>query len=525
MVNPEVALPALAVLTPAVAGFAIPLAKLVGVGRRGFEALATLASLVTAFFSLKLLAAALSTSAPILYAFGGWPPPLGIVYEVDVLGALLGALTACLMVLITVFSAGYMEDDGRLYLFYTLLMVVEAGMLGCFYTGDFFNLFVMIEVTAVSSYALISYLRDDRVAIAATLKYAVYGALVTTAYFMATIFAYGSLGTLNMADMRVKVEGLSAPLTGAGFSNVWVGVTLFTALAVFAFTFKSALFPNHFWLPDAHSSAPTPVSALLSGLVVNVGVYLMARFTYTILGGTPISRYASLFLLTAGAASAILGALLMNVQNDVKRLIAYSTVMNIGYVAMGYGLGSVLGAAAATYHLITHAAAKAMLFMAAGLAIAHAGSRRVSDLEGVGRAKPFIGFAMGVALLTLAGVPPLSVFMSEYALITALVRAGNYAALAAFLAAYIAGMVAYLRLFYVTCIKPPKKVGVGSEDFGIGAYTVLTLLAVACVVLGVLAPPLFSATAIPASRALMNAQAYVKVFMHYAAQLTTAQLP
>lgn len=513
-------LPALTVLTPAVAAFVIPLARMVGGGRRGLEALTLLASGATAFLSLKLLHDVIAWGVPAVYGFGGWPPPLGIFYEVDALSALLGCLTACLMLVIVAFSAGYMSDDGRLYVYYTLLMVVEAGMLGCFYTGDFFNLFVMIEVTAISSYALIAYLRDDKVAIAASLKYAVYGALATTAYFAATVFAYGSLGTLNMADMHAKVAGLTAPLTGPGYGNVAVGVGVFMALALFAFTYKSALFPNHFWLPDAHSSAPTPVSALLSGLVVNVGVYAIARFAYTILGVEPLTSYVSTFLLAVGAASAIAGGLLMNVQKDVKRLIAYSTVMNIGYVALGYGLATWLGAAAATYHMITHAAAKAMLFMSAGLAIACVGSRRVEDLEGVGRVRPFVGVMVGLSLLTLAGIPPLGVFMSEYALITAIVKVGNYAALAAFLAAYVPGMVAYLRLFYVICVKQPKNPSsIRSLNNRAATYTALTLLAIACVALGLLAPLVFNHLTAPAGKALMDSSSYVNAFLHYASLL------
>ncbi len=518
-VAPEAVLPALTVLTPAVTAFALPLAHIAGFGRRGVEVLALLSSAVTGFFSVKLLMTVLRKGVPVTYCFGGWPPPLGIFYEVDLISALLGCLTACLMFLIVLFSVGYMRDDGRLYLYYTLLMVVEAGMIGCFYTGDFFNLFVMIEVTAISSYALVSYFRDDRVAVAASLKYAIYGALATTAYFAATVFAYGSMGTLNMADMHAKIAGISTPLTGTGFANINLGLLVFVALALYAFTYKSALFPNHFWLPEAHSSAPTPVSALLSGLVVNVGVYAIARFTYTVIGNASIvGKYIPLALLASGAASAIIGGLLMNLQRDVKRLIAYSTVMNLGFIALGYGLSTDLGIAAATYHLITHSVAKAMLFLSIGLAITCAGSRNLSDLEGVGRAVPFIGFMVGVSVITLAGIPPFSVFMSEYALITAMVGAKNYPALMAFLTAYVAGAVAYLRLFYVICVKPPKKPL--SVIKGRGAtYSTLALLAVACVVLGLLAPVIFKNVFMPAAHALTNSSQYMKAFLQHASTL------
>jgi len=522
---PQNPLPALAVLTPAVAAFAIPLAHALKAGRRGVEALALTASASTAFLAVALLLKALRSPYPITYEFGGWPPPVGIFYEVDALGAALGALTACVMLLVTLYSTGYggLGGGGRLHLYYTLLMVVEAGMLGCFYTGDFFNLFVMLEVTSIASYALVSFRRWDRVAVEASLKYAIFGALATTAYFAAAIFAYGSLGTLNMADMHLKILGEAAPASGRAFGAVGAGVALFTALALYAFTFKSALFPNHFWLPDAHSSAPTPVSALLSALVVNVGVYAIGRFAYTVFGhASPhMAAVLSYALLACGAASAVVGGVLMNVQTDVKKLVAYSTVMNLGYAALGYGLSTSLGAAAATYHLITHAAAKALLFMGVGGLIAAAGSRRVADLAGLGRREPFLGFAVGLALLTMAGVPPLSMFMSEYALMTAMIRAGNYLALAAFLAAYAAGAAAYLRLFYVVCVKPPARRGGcgGRRPLGGGAYAALALLAVAAVALGVGGPWVFSHVALPAGRALMDSHAYVKAFLNAASAL------
>ncbi len=141
---------------------------------------------------------------------------MGIFYEVDMLRALLGFLTGLVMVLVAMYSAGYMRDDGRLYLYYTLLLILEAGMLGCFYTGDFFNLFVMIEVTSIAAYILAAYHRDDPIASGSSLKYAVYGALATTVFFVATITGYGCFGTLNMADMSAKLQGISSTVTGAG---------------------------------------------------------------------------------------------------------------------------------------------------------------------------------------------------------------------------------------------------------------------------------------------------------------------
>ncbi len=510
--------PALAVLVPVVAGLAIPLIKLLGGGRRLIEALSITSMLLSLFFSGYVLV--LARSYIIVYMFGGWPPPVGIFYEVDMLGALLGFLTGLVMVLVAMYSAGYMRDDDRLYLYYTLLLILEAGMLGCFYTGDFFNLFVMIEVTSIAAYILVAYHRDDPIASASSLKYAVYGALATTVFFAATITGYGCFGTLNMADMSAKLQGISSTITGGGWGSLLIGAAVFMALSLYAFTFKSAIFPNHYWLPDAHSSAPTPVSAVLSGLVVNVGVYCTARFLYTVLYGAPdlqlVFRYA---LLVLGGVSALLGGLLMNVQRDVKRLIAYSTILNIGFIVIGLSLGTPSGSAAAFYQVVAHSVAKAMLFLSIGIPIAVAGSRNIERLRGVGRKYPLVGVLVSIPLLALAGLPPLAVFMSEYSLMTAMIGCGAWAALGLFLAGYISGMIAYIRLFYKICLEEPAQHDLGRARMGGAVVLALMILGIAVVLLGIAAPPLWSGVFAKLGAGLIDPHQYVAAYYRYSSLL------
>lgn len=510
--------PALAVLILVAASLAVPLIKLFGGGRRLIEALTIASMLSTLYFSGEVLA--LARSSIIVYMFGGWPPPVGIFYEVDMLGAVLGFLTALVMVLVAIYSIGYMHGDGRIYLYYVLLLVIEAGMLGCFYTGDFFNLFVMIEVTSIAAYILVAYHRDDPLASASSLKYAVYGALATTVFFAATITGYGCFGTLNMADMGAKLQGMSSPVTGAGWGRLLIGAAVFMALSLYAFTFKSAVFPNHYWLPDAHSSAPTPVSAILSGLVVNTGVYCTARFLYTVLAEAPgvqlMFRYV---LLVLGGLSALLGGLLMNVQRDVKRLVAYSTILNIGFIVLGLSLGTPSGVAAAFYQAAAHSIAKAMLFLSVGLPIMIAGSRDVSRLKGIGRRYPLVGVMVSIPLLALAGLPPLAVFMSEYSLMTAMIGCGAWASLAMFLAGYLAGMIAYIRLFYWICLeKPAQPLRVDVRISG-SMIVALLVLGIVLVFLGIVAPPLWSSVFSRLGAGLLNPHQYISAYHHYSSLL------
>ncbi|RLG81277.1 MAG: cation:proton antiporter [Thermoprotei archaeon] len=402
-------LPGVVIFLLATGSFTIPLIHYLIRERRIIELYAIVFNSLATMLSWIMLFTIKRSGQPIVYMFGGWPPPVGIIYVVDFYSGLLGVLVTSILLLITIYSVGYMEDDQRLYLYYTLLLAVETGLLGCLYTGDFFNLFVMLEVASISAYALVAYYRSRRLAIEAAMKYAIYGAMATTIFFIAIIFAYGSLGTLNMADMHYKISGKYFVISGSPIGNIVYGVGIFTILALFTFTFKAAIFPNHFWLPDAHSEAPSPVSALLSGLVVKIGVYCIARFLYTIYGGVDvIGMFRDNILLTIivlGLASSIFGAIMMTIQRDLKKFIAYSTVMNIGYIIMGIGLGTYLGILASTYHIINHGVAKALAFLSAGILIRIAGSRKIDELRGMGRLYKGAGIAFGISVLTLAGIP------------------------------------------------------------------------------------------------------------------------
>lgn len=518
------ALSALSVLTAVTASFTQLLLGYVSRSRRVWEGFTLSAMGLTALMTWALMGAAYSSGKPLLYRFGGWPPPVGIVYEVDRFSALLGALVSSVMLLIGIYSTRYMEGEHGLRWYYTLLLGVEAGMLGCLYTGDFFNLFVMFEVTGVAAYALVAYRRYDRVAIEASMKYAIFGALATTMYFAAVALAYGGLGTLNMADMALKLSGRSVPVSSAPYSSLGYTMALFTVLALWAFTFKAAIFPNHFWLPDAHSAAPTPVSALLSGLVVKVGVYAIARFTYTIYSTFEAVSAVKGAVLTAslvlGAVSALLASASMLVQRDVKKLIAYSTVVNIGYISMGLGLGSPLGLVAATYHIVNHAISKALLFLATGVLIKAVGTREIDGLRGVGRALPITSITLGIATMSLAGLPPFNVFVSKFLLYSAFIESGLPALTLAVLVPSVIAFVAYAKVLYTLCVKPcPEGVrGRVRED----PVTLVPLLALAvtCVALGVLgAPYVLSNYVNPAVSSLTDTEGYIDSFLELARAL------
>ncbi|ADT84115.1 proton-conducting transporter transmembrane domain-containing protein [Thermococcus barophilus] len=510
-------------IIPIVFAFALPLFSILIKGNRKIvQTYALIGTGLTLISSFKLFQLAYSSSTPLVYTFGKWIAPIGIVYEVDRLSALIALVTAGLMFLIAIYSYRYLEHEEGLEWYYTLYLGLEAGLLGVLLTGDAFNLFVMIEVTSIAAYALVMFYRDRGDSVTAGLKYALIGAVGTTMYFLALGVFYGAFGTVNFADLSAKVHSLSFPVTGSPVGNIILASGVALALATWAFLIKAAIVPNHFWLPEAHPAAPSPISAVLSGLVVNVGVYALIRFLYTVYGGSLAPELAhiigtlSTIVIVLGAVSALFGALMMNIQRDVKRLIAYSTIMHMGYLFMAVGLGTSLGLQAALFHLVNHAIAKALLFLAAGVFIHAVGSRNIEDLAGLGRRMPIATFSLAIATLSLVGIPPLNVFFSKLLLFNAFLDRSLVLALVLVLSSATA-LIAYMRVFYVVWLRKPK------ENLEIKEPTsmslVCLLLALVVIVIGLMAPIITDKLITPAATQTMDYNSYVNAILNLASRV------
>ncbi|CAB50371.1 proton-conducting transporter transmembrane domain-containing protein [Pyrococcus abyssi] len=487
-------------IIPLVFAFALPLfSVVVGGNRKIIQAYALLGTGLTLISTFKLFQLTYSSSLPIVYTFGKWRAPIGIVYEVDRLSSLIALVTAVLMFLIAIYSYRYLEREKGLEWYYTLYLGLESGLLGVLLTGDAFNLFVMIEVTSIAAYALVMFYRDRKDSVLAGLKYALIGAVGTTMYFLALGVFYGTFGTVNFADLSEKLHSSG---------NVVLASSVALVLATWAFLIKATIFPNHFWLPEAHPAAPSPISAILSGLVVNVGVYAMIRFLYTLYSGLSwIIGWLSFAIIILGAISSIFGALMMNTQRDVKRLVAYSTIMHMGYLLMAVGVGTQLGLQAALFHLINHAIAKALLFLAVGVFIHVAGSRNIDDLAGLGRKMPITTFSLAIATLSLVGIPPLNVFFSKLLLFNALLEKSFFLALVIAVTSVIA-LVAYMRVLYTLWLGKPR------EDLdvkeSISMSMICLILALICIAIGLIAPIVLEKLINPAVIQAMDYETYVR---------------
>ncbi len=520
------------VITPfiALSAFTIPLLSLF-IKRKGFyNAYALAISFITMIFSALVFLDIYydNEHRPLVYAYGGWPPPIGIVYEVDLFNGLLAAYASFMMFLVVVYSIWYSRFLDNVAWYYTLLLGLETGVLGCLYTGDAFNLFVMIEVLSISAYALVAYYKNRAEAVEAAIKYAIIGAVVTTLYFIALVFIYSSYGTLNMADICFKAQELRGAVNVSNglYGSITVASLVALALALWAFTFKSALFPNHFWVPDVYSSAPMPVPAAFSSAVEIVGVYLVVRFLYTLFGpGSIIDlvgyRDAILtILLILGIASGVFGALLMITQNNVNRLLGYSTISHIGllYMALALGFTSLpwrivsLALTALLFHIINHGIGKMLLFVSLGPAVASGNSRDMNKLYGAGRLYPLASAAIIVAVFNLMGLIPFAGFFSKLLIYQAYMEAGWLVPAIMVIVVSAISVLGYAKVMYSIVFAPPIR---EYKRYGLGGLSILMmLLIVLSIGLGVLSPWVIGKLNIVVSSSLSSGgvEKYVSAF-------------
>lgn len=517
----------------ALAAFAIPLLWFATRSSVLADAVFLLALLSSLTLSCVLLAISATRGDIVVYPFGGWPPSLGIMYYIDTAGALLLLHSLAVILLIGLYSSWYLSGERhnskRRILFYTVFLGLSCGLAGCIATGDLFNLFVMIEVTAISAYALVAFHRERGEAIEAALKYAILGALATTIYFIAVVTIYASYGTLAMADVALKSRSPDyATVFTKTYGDIAVASVLALALALWSFTFKSALAPNHFWLVDAHPEAPAPVSAALSGLIVNIGVYASARLMLTVFGedsvveSAGLLRLVSVSLIALGCISALLGAFMMAIQRDCKRLLAYSTISHIGLLYMALGFAGVsrgdareLAVAALVFHLITHSLGKSLLFLAMGVAEKMRGSRDLDVLIGVGRESRLIGLSVAVGSLSLLGVPFTAGFFSKLYMYQAFIMGGFEILSVVLIAASAVSAMGYFKLVVATISGVERKAERAEVAGDLRVWIPLIVLSAAIIVLPALLYLGLSGLLEEAARSFIDYEHYASAFQRY----------
>ncbi len=343
------------------------------------------------------------------YAVGGWGAPLGIDLYTDGLSLLMLAVTALAGLGISIYSSGYFSHERARY-FWPLWMFLWTALNALFLSADIFNLYVTLELLGLAAVALVA-LAGGADALSGAMRYLLVSLLGSLAYLLGVALLYHGFGSVDIAILAQRVE--PSPV-------VWAAAGLMSA----GLLLKTALFPLHFWLPPAHASAPAPVSALLSALVVKASFYILARLWLEIF---PFAGPGPALLMgLLGAAAVLWGGVQALRQTRLKMLIAYSTVAQTGYLFLAFPLASVTGWTAALYMLLSHAAAKTAMFMAAGNILYFGGHDRIADLDRIVQRLPLTITAFALAGVSIMGLPPSGGFIAKWMLLEAAIRSGQW---------------------------------------------------------------------------------------------------
>jgi multicomponent Na+:H+ antiporter subunit D len=416
---------------------------------------------------------------PIRHQLGGWPAPLGIEYVLDPLAAYMAVVVAVMGLVVVAYppGPGFGVELRRRQPLYPLVLLVVGGLMGVVVTGDLFHLFVFLEIYAIASYALVA-LGGPR-ATFASLRYLVFGTVGSGLYLLGVGFLYFVTGSLGMADVaeQLRVIGPTVSVLGA-LGLVTAGLAL-----------KMALFPLHVWLPEAHSYAPPSVAALLAAVQVKVAAYALIRLLFEVFGVQLVVREAPVaeLLVWFGAAGVLAGSVAAIRQDDLKRMLAYSTVAQLGYLGIGIGLSTRAALVAALFQVVSHALMKSCLFLVAGGIAERTGIRRISRMRGLARRMPAMAAALAVAALGMVGVPPTAGFFSKWYLLLAALDEGQAVVAVVIVASSLLTLGYVLRLIEVVYdgdgeLDPQLA---RAQPPGPGVLAPVALLAAAVVVVGV----------------------------------------
>ncbi|GAB4518122.1 MAG: monovalent cation/H+ antiporter subunit D family protein [Amphiplicatus sp.] len=446
-------LPVLPVVIPFVAGvFCLLLPK----GRAPW-AWTTLVSWLTFAASATLLAGVAATG-PVSYYLGGWPPPIGIEYRIDLANGIVLALVSGVAAVVAPFAYESVRaeiDERQSPYFYAALLICVSGLLGVAATGDAFNVFVFLEISSLSTYALVAMGgRRDRRALTAAFTYLVMGTIGATFFVIGVGLLYHATGTLNLADLHQKLAGQDNRVVEAGFAFILVGIGL-----------KLAMFPMHLWLPGAYAYAPSAVSAFLAATATKVAVYVLVRFFYSVFGLDFAFLGAALtyVLLPLGVAGMFVASVIAVFQHDVKRMLAYSSVGQIGYMLLGLSFGTREGLAAALIHLVNHGLMKGALFLAVACVVFRLGDHRCEAFAGLARRMPVTTWAFVLSGLSLIGVPGTVGFVSKWYLLESSFAAGHAWAAFMIVASSLIAVLYVGRVVELMALREPPTQGPLSE--------------------------------------------------------------
>ena len=400
----------------------------------------TFALLIVSVFAFMQLTQVIEVSEPIHYWLGGWQPPYGIEFVIDGLNGLIILLIAVLAFMTALFASPAEELDKQVYEyravgFYSILCLLAVGLLGMTSTGDVFNLYVFMEIVSLASYGLIA-MGDDKAPIAA-FRYLLMGTIGASMYLLGIGFLYAATGTLNMADIAKMMPNLiENPLIVMSAASLIVG-----------FGIKMALFPLHEWQPAAYSNAHSAAAPFIAGVGFKVPAYAMLRFMFCIFDETsPIMHLFFEIIGMMAVLGIIFGSIKALQHTTFNKILAYSSIGQVGYIAMGFAIGNYYGIIGAVLHIVSHTFMKAGLFYASGALKFKYDIKNIRDFGQLYRENPITGLTLVVCALSMVGLPPFAGFFSKWYLALGAIQSGHYLYVAVLILSSLLGAIYFFRI-------------------------------------------------------------------------------
>lgn len=468
-------LPALLPMVPFTGAVVATVAALVRPRAAQWVAVATM-TLAAVLASVGLLRAL--DHGALRHAMGGWSQPLGIEYVLDPLSGFMAVLIGVTGLLVVVYptATGFNVTPERGVVVYPLVLLLLGALFGVVVTRDLFNLFVSLEIYSIASYALIAL--GGPAAAVASYRYLLIGTMGSSLYLLGVGFVYFTTGSLGMDSVGPALEQLTdSPTTAAAVALIVIGLGT-----------KMAIFPLHVWLPDAHSHAPPAVAALLAAVQVKVAAYALIRILLDVFPtGYVTDQLPVMTMLTwFGAAGIVVGSVMAIRQDDIKRMLAHSTVAQLGYIAVGIGLGTRMALIGALLHVVNHAAMKACMFFVAGGVLERAGTKKIAGYAGLGQRMPVTMTAFTVAAISMVGLPPTAGFVSKWYLVSGAVEADRWVVGVIVVGASVLTLLYFLRVLEMVWFREPMdaEAAASVREPTTGVVIPVLVLAVAVLALG-----------------------------------------
>lgn len=463
--------------------------------QRAVSVVAGIAQIFSAVFILMRT----STGEILTLEVGGWPAPFGIVFVADVFSAIMVLVAAVVVLLVNIYSMEFIENEREQLGYYCLIQVLLLGVTGSFLTGDIFNLYVWFEVMLISSFVLMC-LGCERDQMEGAIKYVVINLVASAVFLAATGVLYGMMGTLNFAHLAMLVE--EYPSRGMILS---VGMLFFIAFGI-----KAAVFPLFFWLPASYHTPPIAVSAVLAGLLTKVGVYAMIRVFTLVIVDT--SGYIQELLLIVAGLTMIIGVLGAIAQNDMRRILSFHIISQIGYMIMGLGIFTKAAIAGAVFYIAHHIIVKTNLFLISGAVYKMKGTYKLKELGGIYKNSLFWSFLFLIPALSLAGIPPLSGFFSKFLVIRSGLEASQQMIVWVALACGILTMFSMTKIWNEVFWKESPEAQINRSAVGLRMMLPIVSMALMTVCIGIFAGPI-SDLADTASSQLLDTEAYIEAVL------------